>query len=98
MSKHKANPRRVPTWFDRINRYRVAAGFLFVPFVLTLIAWLSHVEVDVIMPMVVRRSIYWVGLFLLTVSLAMDAAEVYAGKREVKRMIKERLKRDTADN
>lgn len=93
MSKHRS-PRRVPTWFDRINRYRVAAGFLFIPFILTLVAWSMGLPVDVVMSAVVRRSIYWVGLFLLTVALAMDAWEVYSGKREVKRMIEARLKQD----
>lgn len=93
-SKHRS-PRRVPTWFDRINRYRASAAFLFVPFLLTLFAWVVGIPVDVVMPMVARRSVYWVGLFLLTVALAMDAWEVYSGKRQVKRMIEARIRQDT---
>lgn len=87
-------PRKVPLWFDRINRYRLAAGFLFVPFVLTLIAWMTGVSVDTVLPMVARRSVYWVGLLFLTVALAMDAWEVYAGKRQVKRLMAAHLNRD----
>lgn len=95
MSKHKVRrPRRAPVWFDRINRYRVAAGFLFVPFILALIGFTVGIDKNTIMPLHVRQVIYWIGLFLLTISLAMDAWEVYAGKREVKRMITARLKQD----
>lgn len=99
MSKHTKTrrPRRVPTWFDRINRYRVAAVFLFVPFVLVMIPMITPIELDTIMPLIVRRSVYWFGLLILAVALAMDAWEVYSGKREVKRMIEDRIQQDTAD-
>lgn len=100
MSKHTRSrrPRRVPTWFDRINRYRVAAVFLFVPFVLAMIPMLTDIEMETIMPFLVRRSIYWFGLLILAVALAMDAWEVYSGKREVKRMIEKRIQQDTAND
>lgn len=98
MSKHtRTRARRVPTWFDRINRYRVAAVFLFIPFVLALIPMLTPVEMDSVMPFLVRRGIYWFGLLILAVALAMDAWEVYSGKREVKRMIEAKIQEDTAD-
>jgi len=97
MSKHirARRPRRVPTWFDRINRYRVAATFLFIPFVLALVPMVSPIDLDTIMPYLVRRSVYWFGLLILAIALAMDAWEVYAGKREVKRMIEARIRQDT---
>lgn len=100
MSKHTRTrrARRVPTWFDRINRYRVAAVFLFIPFVLALIPMLTPVEMEVVMPFLVRRSIYWFGLLILAVALAMDAWEVYSGKREVKRMIETKIQQDTAND
>jgi hypothetical protein len=82
------------TWFDRINRYRVAAGVLFIPFLLTLFAWIIHMPVDSVMPMIPRRGIYWAGLVFLTLAIAMDAWEVYAGKRRVKRLIQERIDSD----
>ena len=90
-------PRRVPTWFDRINRYRVAAVFLFIPFFLALIPMVTAIDMDTIMPFIVRRSIYWVGLLILAVALAMDAWEVYSGKREVKRMIEAKLNQAETD-
>jgi hypothetical protein len=74
-------------WFDRMSRYRIAAVFLYVPFVAQLGAWSAGTQLRDILPFIVMRSIYWVGLLLLTVALAMDAWEVYAGKRQVKRMI-----------
>lgn len=43
--------------------------------------------------MYATRGIYWAGLFLMTAALAMDAWEVYAGKRRVKQMIRQK-KRD----
>jgi hypothetical protein len=76
-----------PTWFDRMTRYRVAAAFLYIPFVMTLVAWGMGTELREILPLYVTRGIYWTGLFLLTVALAMDAWEVYAGKRRVKQLI-----------
>jgi hypothetical protein len=75
------------TWFDRMNRYRIAAAFLYVPFLGQLGAWIDGTELRNVLPVVVTRSIYWAGLFLLTVALAMDAWEVYAGRRRVKRLI-----------
>src|SRR5688572_2440697 len=99
MSKHKTRrPRRVPTWFDRINRYRTAAVFLFIPFFLALIPMVTEIDMNTIMPFLVRRSIYWIGLFILAVALAMDAWEVYSGKREVKRMIEAKMKQDPAND
>lgn len=76
-----------PTWFDRMTRYRVAAAFLYVPFIMTLVAWSMGTSLREMIPMWATRAIYWTGLLLLTVALAMDAWEVYAGKRRVKQMI-----------
>lgn len=82
-----------PTWFDRMNRYRIAAVFLYVPFVGQLFAWTAGTELREILPLYATRGIYWAGLFLMTAALAMDAWEVYAGKRRVKQMIDQK-KRD----
>lgn len=79
-----------PTWFDRMNRYRVAAAFLYVPFVGQLGAWTAGTELREVLPTVVTRSIYWCGLLLLTVALAMDGWEVYAGKRKVRQLISQK--------
>lgn len=76
-----------PTWFDRMTRYRIAAAFLYVPFVGQLFAWSAGTELRELLPMYATRGIYWTGLFLMTTALAMDAWEVYAGKRRVKQMI-----------
>lgn len=76
-----------PTWFDRVNRYRIAAAFLYVPFIGQLGAWADGTELRNVLPVAVTRSIYWTGLFLLTAALAMDAWTVYAGKRKVRQMI-----------
>ena len=98
MSKRKTRrPRRVPVWFDRLNRYRVAAIFLFIPFFLVMIPMITAIELDTIMPYLVRRSIYWFGLLILAIALAMDAWEVYSGKREVKRMIEAKIQADSTD-
>ena len=92
--RRRTSPRRVPTWFDRVNRYRVAAGFLFVPFLAAMVALIFGHNINEFLPMMARRSIYWVGLLLLTIALAMDWWEVYSGKREVKRRIEARLQED----
>ena len=76
-----------PTWFDRTARYRIAALFLYVPFVGQLFAWSAGTELREILPIYVTRGIYWAGLLLLTVALALDTWEVYSGKRRVKQMI-----------
>jgi len=76
-----------PEWFDRVRRYRIAAVFLYIPFIASLVTWTYGHELRDVLPLVAIRSIYWVGLLLLTVALAMDAYEVYAGKRRVKQMI-----------
>lgn len=81
------------TWFDRMNRYRIAAAFLYVPFVGQLFAWSAGTELREILPVYVTRAIYWAGLFLMTTALALDAREVYSGKRRVKQMIDQK-KRD----
>lgn len=94
MSSPRITTSRVPEWFDRIRRYRLAAVFLYVPFVAQLGAWSAGTELRELLPMLVTRSIYWTGLLLLTVALALDAWEVYSGKRRVKQMIEERLSRD----
>ena len=84
-----------PTWFDRMTRYRVAAAFLYVPFLMTLVAWSIGTTLRDMLPYYVVRGFYWMGLALLTVALAMDAWEVYSGKRRVKQMIdhKQRTRR-----
>lgn len=82
------------TWFDRINRYRVAAGFLFGPFLINMGALLTGTPIDDVLPETVRRGIYWVGLLLLGVALGMDALEVYRGRRQVKRLIRQKRKAD----
>lgn len=81
---------RVPDWFDRIRRYRIAAAFLYVPFIGTLVSWGFGHELRDVVPLIVMRSIYWTGLTLLTAALVMDAYEVYAGKRRVKQLIEEK--------
>jgi hypothetical protein len=73
-----------------MTRYRVAAAFLYVPFIMTLVAWSMGTSLRELLPMWATRSIYWTGLLLLTVALAMDAWEVYAGKRRVKQMISQK--------
>jgi hypothetical protein len=82
-----------PTWFDRMTRYRVAAVFLYVPFVGQLGAWAAGTELRELLPIYVTRSIYWAGLLLLTVALALDTWEVYSGKRRVNQLISQK-KRD----
>lgn len=87
-----------PTFFDRMTRYRTAALFLYVPFLATLVAWGSGTTLRDLLPVYVTRGIYWVGLLLLTVALAMDAWEVYAGKRQVNRMIDQKKRDRRVDN
>jgi putative effector of murein hydrolase LrgA (UPF0299 family) len=70
-----------------MNRYRVATLFLYVPFIGQLAAWLAGSELREMLPTAVSRSIYWAGLGLLTLALALDAWEVYRGKRQVNRLI-----------
>lgn len=79
-----------PTWFDRMTRYRIAAAFLYVPFLLTLVAWGMGTTLRDVFPQYVTRGFYWTGLALLTVALALDAWEVYAGRRRVKQLIQDR--------
>ena len=79
-----------PTWFDRVTRYRVAATFLYVPFVLTLIGQVTGFHLRDMIGMWGVRGLYYTGLVLLTVALALDAYEVYAGKRRVKQMISQK--------
>lgn len=76
-----------------MTRYRVAAAFLYVPFFASMIALMMGTQLREILPLWATRGIYWVGLLLLTVALAMDAWEVYSGKRRVKQMIDQK-KRD----
>lgn len=78
---------RTPEWFDRVRRYRIAAAFLYVPFIASLVTLIYGHELREVLPLWALRSIYWTGLLLLTLALAMDAYEVYAGKRRVKQMI-----------
>lgn len=78
-------------WFDRIRRYRIAAGFLYVPFILTLFGQIFGHSLRDAIGIVGVRAFYYTGLALLTLALAMDAWEVYAGKRRVKQMIERRL-------
>lgn len=87
-----------PAFFDRMTRYRTAALFLYVPFLGTLAAWASGNELRDLLPVYVTRGIYWVGLLLLTVALAMDAWEVYSGKRQVNRMIEQKKRERQVDN
>jgi hypothetical protein len=86
-----------PSFFDRMTRYRLAAAFLYVPFLGTLAAWAGGTELRDLLPVYVTRSIYWIGLLLLTVALAMDAWEVYAGKRQVNRMIDQKKRERRKD-
>jgi hypothetical protein len=48
-----------PTWFDRMTRYRIAAAFLYVPFLLTLVAWGMGTTLREILPEYVTRGFYW---------------------------------------
>lgn len=73
--------------FDRMTQYRVAAAFLYVPFFMTIIALVQGREPWKMWPIWVTRGIQWTGLALLTLALALDAFEVYAGKRRVRQMI-----------
>lgn len=77
----------VPTWFDRFNRYRIAAGFLYTLFLLSLAGMISGHPAKEWLGVWASRALFWAGLLVLTVALAMDAWEVYAGKRKVKQMI-----------
>lgn len=79
----------VDLWLDRINRYRLAAAVLVIPFFLSVLVDLGWADP----PMMLRRGIYWFGLSILLVSVALDAHTVYAGKRKVKRMIQRQLRR-----
>lgn len=83
------NRTRVPTWFDRFNRYRIAAAFLYALFILTMVGMFSGHPVKEWLPVWGTRALFWTGLLILTVALAMDAYEVYAGKRRVKHLIAE---------
>jgi hypothetical protein len=86
-----------PTWFDRFNRYRIAAAFLYALFLLNLAGSISGHPVKEWLPHGFLRGLFWAGLLILTVALAMDAYEVYAGKRRVKQMIEDqRSRRDEA--
>lgn len=76
-------------WFDRINRYRVAAFVLVIPAILNVLV----IDLELFdLNMWVRRGIYWVGLLILFTAVAYDWFTVYRGKREVKRRIAERLR------
>lgn len=80
------------TWFDRINRYRVAAVILTLPFILsTLTMDLELFEI----PILARRAVYWFGLAVLFTAVAIDWLEVYRGRHEVERRIRERIRQDT---
>lgn len=82
-----------PTWFDRYNRYRIATIFLYMLFLLTTWGLISGHSVKDWIPVWGTRALFWAGLFVQTVALAMDAYEVYAGKRKVKHLIKEQRQR-----
>lgn len=82
---------------DRLTKYRAAAAFLYVPFLLTLGCWAAGTTMRDEFPSWVIRFFYWVGLLLLTVALAMDSYEVYAGKRRVKRLIEKRQQKTIDD-
>jgi hypothetical protein len=84
-----------PTWFDRFNRYRIAAAFLYVLFILSMVGTFSGHPVREWMPVWATRGLFWSGLLVLTVALAMDAYEVYAGKSRVKQMIRDQQSQRT---
>lgn len=80
------------TWFDRINRYRVAALILTFPFIMsTLTMDLNLFDI----PILARRAVYWFGLAVLFTAVAIDWFEVYRGRHEVERRIRERIRQDT---
>lgn len=83
------------TWFDRINRYRVAAAILTLPFILSTLTMDLHLF-D--MPILARRAVYWFGLAVLLTAVAMDWREVYHGKRDVERRIQHRLRQEQEQN
>lgn len=85
---------QAPTWFDRFNRYRIAAAFLYALFLLSLAGMISGHPAREWLPWWLSRGLFWTGLLVLTVALAMDAYEVYAGKRKVKQMIETHQNRD----
>lgn len=79
------------TWFDRINRYRVAAVILTFPFILsTLTMDLEIFEI----PVIARRAVYWFGLAVLFTAVAMDWLEVYHGRQEVEKRIRDRIREE----
>ena len=79
-----------PTWFDRLTRYRVAAAFLYIPFLLTLVGQIIGYNLSDWITAWGVRAFYYTGLLLLTLALVMDSWEVYAGKRRVKQLIDQR--------
>lgn len=100
-NQHRAQtPRSMPLtrWFDRVNRYRIAAVFLFIPFVSALVSYTFGHELNEMLPLIVRQAIYWVGLLLLTVALTLDYWEIQRGKRRVKRLIAQKLLENTTDS
>lgn len=86
-----------PTWFDRFNRYRIAAGFLYALFLLSLAGMISGHPVKEWLPVWASRGLFWSGLLVLTVALAMDAWEVYSGKRKVNQLIDRKKAERTPD-
>lgn len=86
---------KAPRWFDQLNRYRIAAFVLVVPAVLNILV----IDLELFdMSMWARRAIYWVGLLILLGAVAIDAREVYRGKRTVKQMIRSRKHRTQTSN
>jgi hypothetical protein len=77
------------TWFDHVNRYRLAAAVLVIPAMLTIIS----MDLDLVtIPSLTRRVIYWLGLAILLTAVAMDKREVYRGRQDVEKLIKRRLR------
>lgn len=77
------------TGFDRINRYRLAAVVLVIPFLMSILSMDLH---WVAIPPIARRAVYWIGLFILLVAVAIDTIDVYSGRHKVKKMIRQQLK------
>lgn len=75
------------TWFDRLNRYRIAAVFLAIPTAWNLIDDVSFTQTSFELTI---RVLYRTGMVILLVAIAMDWWAVYTGKRRIKQMIRQK--------
>lgn len=84
------------TWFDRIAAYRIAAAIITVAILLGILS-LDLQWLDV--PVLVRRVMIWVGGGILLAAVVRDWFEVYCGKRDIEKRIREvQDERDSTSN